>query len=332
MWKENGACGVERYKMKIRLYSLSSLAQRVVVVRRSAPAGISYACVFTLALVLGCSNRVSIGHGQGGSGGTAGSGLTGSGGAQGGSPPGVAGASGHAPGAGSAGWEQGAGGGQDGAAGGAGGDQAGAGGTPCLGSLEEVNQALGIVCPASLCEATALTKTSCSLSPGVLGATEQNCPAESQLVALSFDIAVGVSKTCVYAATMRIKPLAPSQGSAAEGPLVGVSVTDVDRRFCEGASTSISAGSSLPEECGSPRSLCRRPVFSGDAGASNSGAPELPIQVCLDSFSSSCEPCCPATPPDCSDKPDGYPGYRCTVANGSYCSCQCGSGQWQCGC
>jgi len=60
--------------------------------------------------------------------------------------------------------------------------------------------------------------------------------------------------------------------------------------------------------------------------------------------------CCPdAVPPDCSTKPDGYPGYFCTPpcethpdagwscsqrggVVGSYCECTCQGGSWQCGC
>lgn len=56
--------------------------------------------------------------------------------------------------------------------------------------------------------------------------------------------------------------------------------------------------------------------------------------------------CCPdSAPPDCSTKPDGYPGFGCTPncaqypdagfpcsGAGSYCTCSCQGGSWQCGC
>ena len=54
--------------------------------------------------------------------------------------------------------------------------------------------------------------------------------------------------------------------------------------------------------------------------------------LCMNSFSGMPEPCCPKTPPDCSTKPDGYPGYGCTPSPGSFCSCTCEGGQWLCGC
>ena len=49
-------------------------------------------------------------------------------------------------------------------------------------------------------------------------------------------------------------------------------------------------------------------------------------------------PCCPKIIPDCTDKPEGYPGpnrvWRCVQGptTESYCSCQCLYGQWSCGC
>jgi hypothetical protein len=58
------------------------------------------------------------------------------------------------------------------------------------------------------------------------------------------------------------------------------------------------------------------------------------------------EPCCPApAPPDCSGKPEGYPGFMCVPnceaypdasypcnAGGSYCTCRCSCGKWACFC
>jgi hypothetical protein len=294
------------------------------------------AVALSFALAPACSSRVPIGHGQLASGGTAENVPTDNGGEQGGSGGQVTGEGGRAPAVGSAGRDAvGTGGDQAGA----GGDQAGASGASCTGTLEAVNQAVGTACPTSLCEATAQAKVSCSLSPGVLAATEQRCLGQQQkLIALSFDIADGVRKTCVYAWTTQLNPsgvLTP--GAAAEGPLVGASVTDVSQRFCDDTSTTISAGPSLPGDCASPRSLCNGGAISGDAGAPNGDTPELPVQVCLNHLSSSCEPCCPATPPDCSDKPDGYPGYSCTPApatptSASYCSCACNHGAWACPC
>jgi hypothetical protein len=58
------------------------------------------------------------------------------------------------------------------------------------------------------------------------------------------------------------------------------------------------------------------------------------------------EPCCPdPAPPDCSDKPEGYPGFMCVPnceaypdagypcsIGGSYCTCKCSGGKWACFC
>ncbi len=43
-------------------------------------------------------------------------------------------------------------------------------------------------------------------------------------------------------------------------------------------------------------------------------------------------PCCPDPVPDCSDKPDPYPGFFCTPRDAPYCSCNCQQHTWTCGC
>jgi hypothetical protein len=42
--------------------------------------------------------------------------------------------------------------------------------------------------------------------------------------------------------------------------------------------------------------------------------------------------CCPDPAPDCSDEPDGFPGYACTPPTNPYCSCSCQGHVWWCGC
>lgn len=42
--------------------------------------------------------------------------------------------------------------------------------------------------------------------------------------------------------------------------------------------------------------------------------------------------CCPDPPPDCTNKPNGYPGYPCVDPHNEYCSCSCGAGSWSCAC
>ncbi len=44
------------------------------------------------------------------------------------------------------------------------------------------------------------------------------------------------------------------------------------------------------------------------------------------------EACCPDPAPDCTNEPDGYPGYTCTSRSNPYCECACQHGQWICGC
>jgi hypothetical protein len=55
--------------------------------------------------------------------------------------------------------------------------------------------------------------------------------------------------------------------------------------------------------------------------------------VCRDSFSGgTLALCCPDPVPDCTGKPDGYPGYHCVARDNHFCSCACNGGQWSCGC
>jgi hypothetical protein len=42
--------------------------------------------------------------------------------------------------------------------------------------------------------------------------------------------------------------------------------------------------------------------------------------------------CCPDPAPDCTNEPDGYPGYFCISRSNQYCSCSCSQHTWQCGC
>jgi len=71
-----------------------------------------------------------------------------------------------------------------------------------------------------------------------------------------------------------------------------------------------------------------------DAGGGQSGDAG---RVCHDLFAdpSGASPpvaCCPDPEPDCSQEPDGYPGYHCVSIENEFCSCSCQAGQWSCGC
>lgn len=276
---------------------------------------LAFASAVALALFPACSARVPVGHGQAEPGGAGGSSALAENAAQGGAehsprgstPENTGGANPEIPTA-----------------------QAGASQVSCTGSLDAVNRALGPACPASLCEASAWAPASCSLRNGVQTTSGMFCA--DQLRGISFELADGVSKSCFYKANRRLGP-ATAGPNTADGDLVGVVVTDTTSHFCDGSSNTISAGQSLlPDDCTAQLRWCTRSENNGDAGASNLGAPEEPIRACFNSFSNACEPCCSPTPVDCSDKPSGYPGYRCTVEDGSFCSCDCTRGEWLCGC
>ena len=228
-----------------------------------------------------------------------------------------------------------AGGGTTPIAGGAGLEQAGAGGSQCNGSLDAVNQALAVPCPVMLCDATAWGTASCSSSQGVTKASELFC---GELRALTMDLEDGVSTTCIYAATTKLGGSLGTAPTFAEGPLVGAMITSTDNRFCNGMSATISAGQQLPVECANfhPNNLCERTLDTGAGGAPGDDPPAQPVRSCFNLFNGICAPCCPATTPDCSDKPNGFPGYSCTPEGNSvdtaFCSCACRDGEWQCGC
>jgi len=61
---------------------------------------------------------------------------------------------------------------------------------------------------------------------------------------------------------------------------------------------------------------------------------EAGVKLCPDWFSQVYRPCCPATPPDCTGKPDGYPGYLCAedCANYGATNQACGAAWFACSC
>jgi hypothetical protein len=86
------------------------------------------------------------------------------------------------------------------------------------------------------------------------------------------------------------------------------------------------------------------PYYSGGATSASGGSPATPVDAsvpdaslpgfdCIDDFAGGVPArCCPSPPPDCSDKPDGYPGYACVTPPHSFCSCHCRLRVWQCAC
>jgi hypothetical protein len=123
----------------------------------------------------------------------------------------------------------------------------------------------------------------------------------------------------------------------ATGNLMGAAAWDDVPTYCNGTSRTIVAGAydtSWRNQV-TPR-ICEGSSPSRDAGTDapikDAGSPSVPPANCYNLFSSTCQPCCSDPPPDCSGQADGYPGYTCTSTINRYCSCQCYSGKWLCGC
>ena len=211
--------------------------------------------------------------------------------------------SGAAPG--SAGAEQ--------SAGANGGAPAGAGGE-CMGTLDEASKAWGFSCPASFCDAT--STAACSALPGGIARTSQMYCLEMNVI--TFDVSRTQGKSCYY---------------GNNGVLAGAAAWDSSKSYCHGTASRITSLSLEGCENAQSTSICD----SANAGGSSGGGPTDAGPLCFNLLNSSCTPCCPNTKPDCTGKPDGYPGYACTPspssAEGSaYCSCLCASGMWQCAC
>jgi hypothetical protein len=82
-----------------------------------------------------------------------------------------------------------------------------------------------------------------------------------------------------------------------------------------------------PGTGGIPNASGGAPGTGGDPNVADGGL------NCQDEFSGGTPSrCCAKTPPDCTNKPDGYPGFGCTPGKQSFCSCNCSGGTWICGC
>ncbi len=222
------------------------------------------------------------------------------------------------------------------------GGTAGGGSTPCEGTLDEVSRAWGVECPASDCEARAWA--TCEKLPAeVKSSRSKHCTfSRSDLIRaneITLDLGNGRGKSCYYESNH----------------LVHAAAWGVGPLYCNATSAQITAGA--PIVCGSggtifnlpATTLCDRTSFNGAAGASqggaggagsgnSAGAPSSPEAKCLNRFADVCQPCCAAQAPDCTDKPDGYPGYDCTPLATTdniyydYCTCSCSGGNWRCAC
>jgi len=208
---------------------------------------------------------------------------------------------------------------------GAGSAGAGAGGMAsnnCTGPLDAVADIGDVTCPATLCAANALAATCGSLPPGIITSRATAC---GSLQGITLSLSPTRSKSCYYDTSQPLN----------SAPLVGASASTDDNSYCGLSSKQISAGT-LPDNCaGAPVSTLCDLTGSVDGDGAPDGGAEAPPSACFNEFDHACSPCCPATPPDCTGKPDGYPGYSCTPAPGSgntFCACACGGGSWQCGC
>lgn len=184
----------------------------------------------------------------------------------------------------------------------------------CTGSFEEVN-AIWMKCPNTVCQA--LKEVTCDPS-------DQGYPFDAtsdcgDWARVRFDIGGTHGKDCFYH----------------RGGLVAASASDDVPTFCDDTSFSITSDP-LPTnwpstEWSCPLSqygYCEEMTVGGFGGAFDDVI--VPEASCFDEFSRGCMPCCSGTPPDCADKPNGYPGYSCHA--GGYCSCQCFGGEWSCAC
>jgi len=115
-----------------------------------------------------------------------------------------------------------------------------------------------------------------------------------------------------------------------DGDWVGVHQYSHTTAFCDDTSTDIRYGEQLPDCAGPEPQACAGATTDTGGGTGEGGAPpDVPPSNCYSDFSGVCGPCCPTTPPDCSDKPNGYPGYGCIAG---FCSCGCNGGEWSCAC
>jgi len=115
-----------------------------------------------------------------------------------------------------------------------------------------------------------------------------------------------------------------------DGDLVGVHQYSHTTAFCGGTSTDKFYGTELTD-CPAPDLQPCAGESAGSGGDTGEGGapPDVPPADCYSNFSGTCGPCCPNPTPDCSDKPNGYPGYSCFSG---FCSCSCSDGEWSCAC
>jgi len=207
--------------------------------------------------------------------------------------------------------------------------QGGSGGeATCMGALDTVAASWGS-CPSTLC-AGLVWAESCPVSSQVATTSVATCGG---LRAITLDWGTH-GKACYYQ---------PTGLNGGEPKLVGAAAWDDTPSYCNGTSFRIESGNTDADCAHQTASeiVCDGSVGVPDASAGAGGQgetgsddtpPKAGPPACYDALSRSCQPCCPTPPPDCTGKPNGYPGYRCTVSPNSFCSCDCVSEEWSCGC
>ena len=194
-----------------------------------------------------------------------------------------------------------------------------------MGTLAEVADAWGFSCPRELCDGNVLASDCSALPAGAIKTSLTRCFGYN---AVSFEVSPTRRKVCYYGRVV--------QDGVSLLTVTGAAVWDDEGGFCGGTATQIKAGQPEPKELdgcdGNPQVTTLCDLVHPEQSQKDDGTPP---HACYNQFSHSCEVCCPETAPDCSDKPDNYPGYTCTPddpGNASYCACDCERGEWVCGC
>ena len=187
----------------------------------------------------------------------------------------------------------------------------------CVGLFDEVAEN----CPLTLCGAMDWAQTCNTLEGGGAIADIGRCAG---LSAITLDF--GTHGTACYYAS-----------GSGDPRLVGAAKWDDVPHYCHGTAFRIETGSTTTSACGTrpldSKIICDASgAAADDGGDAGAGGGEAAPKAgsCFNALSNSCEPCCPAV--ECTGKPNGYPGYRCTPSANSFCSCTCSSEAWSCAC
>jgi hypothetical protein len=206
-----------------------------------------------------------------------------------------------------------------------------AGNAGCTDRLVVVSKALDVECPAELCAGTLAALDCAALPSGVIRTSEASCDENEggfdRVRTLTFELSATRRKSCYY----------EMANYDALALLVGAEAWDDQASFCGGTDPHESVGVIPTTHCDNPSvaTLCDLQNPANDPPVN----PDIPARGCFNGASSTCEPCCDDANdkhPDCTGKPNGYPGFECTphMVQGdiTYCFCSCDGEQWNCAC